>query len=336
MNELAPPLPRELQVEVTGACNLRCRMCLVRYREPLDRVGNSMSLATFRRLVDELEGVERITLQGLGEPLLAPDLVAMVEHASSRGIAVGFNTNGTLLTALKADRLIAAGLDWLHVSVDGATRDTYESIRDGARFERVERNVRGLVAAMRRAGAERPELSLVFVAMRSNVAELPAMVRLSADWGVPRLWVQSLSHDFDDTDAAPPYREIREFTHREALWGDGPTPHGTLFADARTLADELGVDLRLPDAQQCPQPPRAPETPGCDWPWRSTYVTHDGRVQPCCMVMGSERAVLGNVHDQSFRALWHARAYQEFRARLLTGDDPPEVCRGCSLYRGVF
>lgn len=27
-----PPLPRELQIEVTGACNLACRMCLVRYR----------------------------------------------------------------------------------------------------------------------------------------------------------------------------------------------------------------------------------------------------------------------------------------------------------------
>ena len=32
-----PPLPRTLQVEVTGSCNLKCRMCLVRYRPVLGR-----------------------------------------------------------------------------------------------------------------------------------------------------------------------------------------------------------------------------------------------------------------------------------------------------------
>lgn len=80
-----PALPKELQVEVTAACNLRSRMCLVRYRPPVNRVSGSMPLATFTRLVDELPGLERVTLQGLGEPLLTPDLVAMVMYATARG-----------------------------------------------------------------------------------------------------------------------------------------------------------------------------------------------------------------------------------------------------------
>src|SRR5581483_1949154 len=183
---LRPDAPVELQLEVTAACNLRCAMCLVAYRPALDRVHGSMSLATFRRVVDAVPGLRKLTLQGLGEPLLAPDLPAMVEYAGAHGIQVGFNTNGTLLTRARAERLVRAGLDWLHVSLDGATAATYEGIRAGADFARVRDNVRGLVHLMRELGASRPRLSLVFVAMRRNVAELPAVVALADAWGVRR------------------------------------------------------------------------------------------------------------------------------------------------------
>jgi hypothetical protein len=53
------------------------------------------------------------------------------------------------------------------------------------------------------------------------------------------------------------------------------------------------------------------------------------------MVMGSDRAMLGNLADAPFGEVWHSVPYREFRAQLLT-DDPPAVCRGCALYRGVF
>jgi hypothetical protein len=53
------------------------------------------------------------------------------------------------------------------------------------------------------------------------------------------------------------------------------------------------------------------------------------------MVMGSDRVMLGRLGDAEFGEIWHGDAYQDFRARLLT-DDPPEVCAGCALYRGVF
>ena len=136
-NSSAPvPVLRHLQVEVTGACNLQCRMCLVRYRPALDRRTALFPLDSFVALLDEAPQVERVTLQGLGEPLLHPDLTAMVATCAARAIRVGFNTNGTLLSARRIDALLGAGLDWLHVSVDGATARTFESIRDGARFIR--------------------------------------------------------------------------------------------------------------------------------------------------------------------------------------------------------
>jgi radical SAM protein with 4Fe4S-binding SPASM domain len=330
---MSVPLPRELQVEVTAACNLRCQMCLVRYRPALDRHEASLDFERFRALVDALPGLERVTLQGLGEPLMAPDLFAMLAYGRARGIRMGFNTNATLLTGAMAERLLDAVPDWLCVSIDGATAATYESIRDGARFDRVARNVRRFVALMRARGAVKPDLSIVAVVMRRNVHELPALVRLAADWNVPALRVQNLSHSFSDCDPAGAYREIRDFAAAEALWQAPDPAADAVFAEARALAGELGVALRLPELE----PGAAPEpgAPGCDWPWRSAYVRHDGGVQPCCMLMGGDRAILGDLGASSFDQIWQSPGYEAFRAALMTSN-PPDVCRGCSMYRGVF
>jgi radical SAM protein with 4Fe4S-binding SPASM domain len=337
MTIVAPPLPTELQVEVTGSCNLACEMCLVRYRPKLGRREGAMSFATFKSIVDELPALEKITLQGLGEPLLAPDLFEMIEYAAARGVRMGFNTNGTFLSRERVERLVNAGLDWLHVSVDGATAETYESIRHGSSFERVRKNVIGLVETMRELHATRPVVQLVFVAMRRNVAEIPALVRLAHEWGVGRLWVQNLSHSFDDTMDSAGYGEIRLYAEREALWGgDDRAVAEDAFARGQSTADELGVELRLPRLEEPPAVARDPGAPGCHWPFESAYVKYDAKVQPCCMVMGSDRAILGDAEAKTFADVWHSPEYASFRQGLTGSGEPPEVCRGCALYRRVF
>jgi radical SAM protein with 4Fe4S-binding SPASM domain len=334
----APPLPADLQVEVTGACNLRCRMCLVRYAPAVGRGEGALSYEQFTDLVDGLPGLTRLTLQGLGEPLLAPHLVDMVRYASVRGVAVGFNSNAVLLTSRRSAELIHAGLSWLHVSLDGATAATYEEIRHNTRFapqagqfDTVVRNLRSLVALR---GGDSPAVKLVFVAMRRNIAELPALVRLASDIGVDELRVQNLSHTFSDTDPGGDYAGIRDYSAEEALDGH-PELASAAFADASAEAARAGLALRLPEMTSPPAGDRRAGRPGCTWPWDGAYVTHRGEVQPCCMVMGSDRVMLGRLGDAPFGEIWHSEAYQDFRARLLT-DDPPEVCEGCAMYRGVF
>jgi MoaA/NifB/PqqE/SkfB family radical SAM enzyme len=334
MTAAAPPLPREIQIEVTGACNLACKMCLVRYRPKLGRRSGALCFHTFRRIVDDLPELEQVTLQGLGEPLLAPDLDRMIAYAAKRDIRIGFNTNGTFLTRDRSEALVRAGLAWLHVSVDGASAQTYESIRDGSDFAVVARNVRDLVDVRRELATKLPVLSLVFVAMRRNVDELPELVILAHDWGVDRLFVQNLSHTFSDTDPAGTYSQIRRFAESEALFAE-PERAAQAFTRARAVADELGVELRLPRLAEPERRPRAAGEPGCHWPFESAYVTHRGLVQPCCMVMGADRAVLGDASERGFAAVWRDAPYADFRARLADGD-PPDVCRGCSLYRGLF
>jgi radical SAM protein with 4Fe4S-binding SPASM domain len=330
------PLPTELQLEVTGACNLACKMCLVRYRPKLGRKSGAMCVHTFRDVVDALPDLRKLTLQGLGEPLLAPDFFQMVEYATAREIDTGFNTNGTFLTSEASERLVCLGVDWLHVSLDGATKETYESIRDGSDFGLVTRNIRALVGTKRRFGAERPTVRIVFVAMRRNLRELPVLVQLAAEWGVDSVWVQNLSHSFGDTDPSGSYMEIRRFAEREALWQGQYAQAEAVFDEARELGDRLGLELRLPRLREPEAPAPLPGGVGCHWPFESAYVTHNGNVQPCCMVMGADRAVLGSLEEAGFAEIWSSEPYEDFRAGLRPGGDAPEVCKGCSLYRRVF
>ena len=331
----APPLPSHLQLEITSACNLRCMMCLVRYRPPVNKLAGAMPLPLFHRLVDEVPGLRRLTLQGLGEPLLSPYLPEMIRTAVGRGITVGFNTNATLLTGRRSRELVESRVDWLHVSLDGAHAGAYEAIRDGASFDAVLANLAGLVRAKHEAASSTPWIRVVFVAMRDNVAELPDLVRLLASIGVDELHVQNLSHSFSDTDPAGRYEGIRDFTAGQALWtGADLDRAATSFAGAAGLARTLGLDLRLPALGPAGDP-GPEEGRGCSWPWEATYITSTGVVQPCCMVMGDDRVALGNLGEQSFPEIWAGPAYQDFRHRL-SGDDPPAVCRGCSLYRRTF
>src|SRR3954467_15099881 len=246
----APPLPEHLQVEVSGACNLRCRMCLVRYAPAVGRREGALAYEDFLALVDALPDLKRLTLQGLGEPLLSPHLLDMIRHAAARGVHVGFNTNGVLLTRPVARALVAAGTGHVHVSLDGASAATYEDVRHGTgqaprrgQFDRVVGNLRGLLAA--RGDAARPRVVLVFVAMRRNVDELEALVDLAADLGVDELWVQNLSHVFSDTDPAGAYDQMRRYAADEALFADPQTAAaaGDVFLRAAARARAAGLDL---------------------------------------------------------------------------------------------
>jgi radical SAM protein with 4Fe4S-binding SPASM domain len=325
------PLPTALQVEVTGSCNLSCQMCLVSYRPRLGRSAH-LDLTSLRSLLDDLPSLRELTLQGLGEPLLAPDLEAMVHEASSRGIRVGLNTNGTLLTEARSRALIGAGLDWLHVSIDGACQETFAAIRVGGHLDTVVSHLRQLLLVRAELGIGRPRVQMNTVVMRRNSSELDALVDLAADVGVDRLWIQGLSHDFADVGGDETFVSIRRWTAQQQLQDD---ELDALLAAAARRARHLGLELRLPDAAGT-SPARTAGEPGCDWPWRSAYVGYDGTVQPCCMVMGHERGVLGNIHDQALSSIWRSAEYDTLRDGLRSEHDPPDICRGCALYRHRF
>lgn len=336
--ETSLPLPRFLQIEPVGQCNLRCRMCPITFRKdgPPNGPPAFMAFETFTRLLDQfLPGLEELQLQGLGEPLMHPRFFDMVGYAAGQGVKVSTNSNLTLLNPGRAERLVACGLGELHVSIDGATAETYEFIRTRGKFSTVVGNVELLQSTKRRLGSATPWLRMVVVAMRRNLAEFPSLVRLAHRLGIDTVFVQHLCHDFGESSLPDRYRPMREFVTEQTLLNEDPGRIERTFADARRVAAELGVDLRLPNTRPRPHPPGTPGPERCDWPWRRAYVSYDGRAMPCCIVATPDRANFGDMALHGAAAVWNSVGYDDFR-RQLSSDRPPEICRSCSVYHGTF
>lgn len=331
------PLPSYVQIEPVGQCNLRCRMCPIQFRRDGPPHGPLafMPFEGFTRLVDELGGLRELHLQGLGEPMMHPRFFDMVSYAAGRGIRVTTNTNLTLLNDRRAALCVSSGLDCLHVSIDGATAETFERIRVRARFECVLGNLRRLLAARSRQGSARPRLHMVVVAMRANLHELPALVRLAAEWSMEEVFVQHLCHDFGEASLPAGYRPMREFVQQETLLEEEPARIERFFSAARAEACAAGIRLRLPHTRMRFHAPGTPGPERCDWPWRGAYISYQGYAMPCCMVSTPDRIHFGNVFTEGLAAIWSGAGYAEFRERL-SSEEPPEICRSCSIYKGTF
>jgi radical SAM protein with 4Fe4S-binding SPASM domain len=325
------PLPEFVQIEPVGQCNLSCRMCPVSLR------GNTgpgkrpafMPFESFCAVLEQFPAVRRLQLQGMGEPFLHPRFFDMVRHAAARGIEVCANTNLTALSPRRAALCVESGLAELFISLDAAEAAAYEYIRVGAKFSRVLRNLGWLMEAKRRASPRvEPRLTLVVVAMRRNLDQLPQLVRLASEFGVPAVSVQRLAHDFSENTLPPQYAPMRRFVDAETLAAEEPQRVAEVFDRARETAAALGVALHLPAVE-----PRAKR--GCDWPWRGAYIAYSGEAMPCCMIATPDRLNFGNVAAEGVANVWNGAAYNEFRNRLAS-DEPPAVCRGCAVYNGTF
>jgi MoaA/NifB/PqqE/SkfB family radical SAM enzyme len=330
-------LPSFVQIEPVGQCNLRCQMCPIQFREDGPPYGPPafMPFEQFTRLLDQFPTIKELQLQGLGEPMMHPRFFDMVAYAAAKGIKVSTNSNLTLLNARRAEQCVASGLEWLHVSIDGSTSETYERIRVRSRFARVLGNLESLLEARRKAGGELPHLRLVMVIMRQNLHELPDIVRLAHRWSMEAIHVQHLCHDFGESSLPAHYRPMRDFVQEQTLLEEDPARIERYFGQARAVAQELDIDLRLPRTRPRPHPPGTPGRQRCDWPWTGAYLSYQGLAMPCCMVATPDRINFGSMAEHGVEQIWNGAAFEAFR-RQLDSDDPPEICRSCAIYNGTF
>jgi MoaA/NifB/PqqE/SkfB family radical SAM enzyme len=100
-------------------CNLACTYC-----NEFDNFSKPVATELMLRRVDKLAelGTSVVTISG-GEPMLHPELDAIIHRMRQRRIVSGLITNGYLLTAERIQRLNRAGLEWLQISIDNVNPD---------------------------------------------------------------------------------------------------------------------------------------------------------------------------------------------------------------------
>jgi MoaA/NifB/PqqE/SkfB family radical SAM enzyme len=321
----APPVC--VYFEVTNRCNLLCETC-PRTFEALEPPAD-MSWRLFTSIVDQLPGLARAVLHGVGEPMMVKDLPRMIRYLKDRGVYVLFNTNGTLLAPRKRRELIDAGLDELRVSLDAAEAQSFFKVRGKNFFDRIVRNVGEFIVLQKEVGASTPRVSLWLTGLKETIEQLPDFVRLAARIGVKEVYLQRLVFDDLGRGLAREESSLFEKTRRE---------EDDAIAAAQALGRELGVAI---DASGATEPGTSlrraeDEAPwsACRRPWSLMYFTAHGRALPCCIAPFSARGygtyTLGDATQQSLREIWNGTAYQDFRAALFS-DTPPKPCQNCGL-----
>ena len=177
--------PSKLFVEVTSRCNMSCAMCVKQTSGGADPEGD-LSMPLFRALAPAFPGLDAFILNGVGEPLLHPQLEEMIRAARERMPTegwVGFQSNGLLLTDVRAVSLASAGLDRICFSIDGVSPETFRKVRKGGEIEGVERALAAMAAAKSHCGRPDLQVGVEFVVMRGNLRELPDALRWSAARG---------------------------------------------------------------------------------------------------------------------------------------------------------
>jgi putative metalloenzyme radical SAM/SPASM domain maturase len=178
--------PTKLFVETTTRCNLNCFMC-VKQNRGSEIMEGDFSPELFARLEPAFPHIEALILNGIGEPLLNPHLEPFIRRAKKLMPAsgwIGFQSNGVLMTHLRALSLIDAGLDKICISVDAIAPEQFKKLREGGNVAAVERALSALNNA--KSMCNRPDVSIgiEFVAMKSNISELPATLDWAASRGV--------------------------------------------------------------------------------------------------------------------------------------------------------
>jgi MoaA/NifB/PqqE/SkfB family radical SAM enzyme len=308
--EIVRNKPITVQIEPTSACNLRCTMCI---RETLPL--GTMTFENYKKILDQLDTVMKIHLQGQGEPFFQKDIIKMVKYAKSRGIMVNMNTNATILNEKKCRELARAGLYELAISIDSTGKELFEKIRVNAKFDVVVNNIK-LMTRIKKELKANMIVSLAVTILKDNKDEVLDFVPFAKELGVDKINFQIVQEketylenygDFKDNDHLIG-KDLRKNMYKK-------------MEEVVKKGKELGIDIWFDEPFN-----------NCVWPWRGMYVDWRGYATPCCTILDTNQPKIGKILDVNFmEKIWNGPVYRGFRKSTLLGI-PPKACEGCEQF----
>jgi radical SAM protein with 4Fe4S-binding SPASM domain len=311
-------LPILGEIAVTYACNNACRFCYAgcgtagRGCGPGVAATPPMSLAEAKRVIDIFRHDAQIPFFSFtgGEPLLHPDLEAMIRHARRRGLEVNLVTNGTLADPARARSLARAGLRTAQVSVEAPDADLHDDLTASpGSFERTLAGIHSLQAA-----GVSVQTNTTVTALNADHA--PRMAGFLKSLGIGRfamnLYIPGGGADgaaadplfFPYSRIGPVIDAVRAAARAEGMvfYWYSPTPHCLYNPIARGLGNK-----------------------SCAAMDGLISVSPTGDVLPC----SSYPKPMGNLLRDGFRAIWFSEGARHFKRK----EYAPAACAGCGSFR---
>ena len=320
-------------------------------------------METLEHMRDAIQLSRRINLNGMGEPFISKLVKQQIELYVGYGNKIVANTNLSVLDDELIER-IGKDFEWLAISIDGASKETYESIRIGMSYETL---ISNLYKLKERVPHVKKIISMVM--MRQNVCEMPQMVELAHKAGADQVVFLNLNPNLiigNAGDVMLHYPKVTEYYSVKALEKGEELGIHVVVANAGGLnraitfdeiQDELTQMRRIPmwktkeeeqkmletaeivnryiethDQEQNTTVPTEVRCSGvCDWLLKNCYTNLHGDISMCCRNL-IYRA--GNVSKEGeFLSVWNAPLMQKSREIFYSGY-VPEACLKCGMIEG--
>ena len=302
-------LPIKMDYEVSSRCNFRCKMCLMS-ENPEGRPPN-MTFEDFKSSIDQQSGLIEVKLQGLGEPLLNRNFYKMAEYTVGKDIWTRTTTNASILHIDEQyKKLIDTGIGEIQISIDGATKETFEKIRVGSDFDQIVRNV-GMLNDYAEKKNELWKTSCWVMLQKDNIHEIMDILELANNLKFRRLVYQLSPNDFGKEkwkiiNGSKTVNKSVSDECKERLYARGKE-----YDIAVSFWDTDGI---YKNKKICP------------WLFGRSYITSQMRITPCCMYWENEICDLGDA--RRFCDEWKSRKYEALR-EAIRNKNIPYICKRC-------
>jgi MoaA/NifB/PqqE/SkfB family radical SAM enzyme len=327
--------PFGLVIDPSNICQLECPGCvhsgpskdLRLFDWPKGTLPESLLSSLLERYGPYAIGVN---FYSYGEPLLNLSTHKLIRLAKTYLMRTSISTSLSV-SRFDAEAYVESGLDYMTLSIDGATQPVYERFRRKGSLDLVLDNIRKLVSAKRRLRKRTPELSWQFLAFEHNVHEIPTAAAMARKLGVDRFHVEKpfdVTWDDPEIRAAviegrPQWVDWFSVARARGSW----TPfHESVNGNAIIHAFESGWTEK-PGTES---PPSSGHT--CHWLYKNMVMDATGRIMPCC---GSPRPDVNLVFDtfdgKARDDLFNSEKYRQARAWFVGTDvesaDAPHCTR---------
>ena len=316
------PPPITLEIYPTLRCNLDCQFCDTtdRHRPPQQELSSS----EWCQIVKEAAqmGAKQLFVLGGGEPFIYPSLMEILHVAKEEGLWGMITTNGTFLNAERRAQLIDMHWDEIHISMDGATAKTHDSLRGKkGTFQKIVQSICHFRAEKAVRGVHSPELVLHWVITNRNYTEVPNVLKLAKSLGIHRI-------DFDGLIAYTPEQQVLALTPSQQQSFVNIVEHSL------HLATRYGIRTTLEHHQQNVRGTTVPPSGNrlgllgspCYKPWHHLTIQADGKISPCCVLAGEGE----NIREGTVQQIWQDSPYLNRLRSQMLNHTPTKRCSECS------
>jgi MoaA/NifB/PqqE/SkfB family radical SAM enzyme len=313
-------------IDPSNSCNLACPGCVhsknLKERNLFDW---KPGLLAPGRLESLLKTYGPFAVYGAfynyGDPLVNPQTPKFIRLAKSYLLQTGASTNLSF-PKFDAEAYADSGLDYLMLSIDGATQPVYQKFRKKGNLDLVLRNIAKLVEAKRKRNRRTPLLSWNFLAFEHNVHEIDAARSLARELGVDQF---AVLNPFDVSWDDPAVRPAGvEPSSDELILGSAEAMHANFNPfpeelDAATIEREFNTSwagrlVPVADGEE------SAAGHSCHYLYKSMTMDAGGRVLPCCCSPTPERDLIFSEQPEHAAVADHYNSEKYRQARSYFAD----------------